>query len=88
MRVARLLSWALAASVTCLASGCSDAIDVAPPADVPPAATQVCAALAERLPDTLSGNGAGNGADQESRATEPESALTAAWGDPAIVLAP
>jgi hypothetical protein len=76
VRVGRLL--VLATAATSLASGCSAAIDVAPPADVEPASAQVCADLADSLPDTVS--------NQESRATEPESPLTAAWGDPAIVL--
>lgn len=54
------------------------------PAKVPPPvpgsapAAQACAALAGKLPDVLDGHG--------SRATEPDSELTAAWDDPAIVL--
>jgi hypothetical protein len=78
VRVARLLIAATATTVTSLASGCSGAIDVAPPSDVEPASAQVCAGLADSLPDTLT--------DQGIRATEPESPLTSAWGDPAIVL--
>lgn len=75
MRVAPLL---LLVTVTSVTSGCSGAIDVGPPTDVEPASAQVCADLAGNLPDTV--------ADQESRSTEPESPLTAAWGEPAIVL--
>ena len=38
----------------------------------------VCGALADALPERVEG--------QQRRATEPESALLAAWGDPAITL--
>lgn len=72
MRVAPLL---ILAAVT---SGCSGALDVTPPADVEPAAAQVCADLVDVLPNTV--------AAQERRSTDPESLLTAAWGEPAIVL--
>jgi hypothetical protein len=78
VRVARLLVAATATSVTVLVSSCAGAVDVAPPADVEPASAQVCADLADSLPDTVT--------DLDLRATEPESPLTSAWGDPAIVL--
>jgi hypothetical protein len=39
---------------------------------------RACAALAAALPDVLDGH--------EARSTEPDSELTAAWADPAIVL--
>lgn len=39
---------------------------------------QICADLAAQLPDTLAG--------QNSRPTDPESVLTTAWGDPAIIV--
>ena len=41
-------------------------------------AAQSCAALSDRLPDTLAG--------AKRRATTPRSPFTAAWGDPAVVL--
>jgi hypothetical protein len=50
---------------------------VAPPQPDPAAAT-TCADLAEQLPTQV--------AAQDSRTTTPESALTSAWGDPAIIL--
>jgi hypothetical protein len=58
-------------------SGCSTVVDVTPPTDVDPATARICADFADALPDTLSG--------QESQKTDPESALTAAWGQPAII---
>jgi uncharacterized protein DUF3515 len=56
-----------------LFSGCSRGVEVAPPAEAVPE----CAAVMDALPEMV--------ADQERRPTEPESALTAAWGDPAII---
>ncbi|BAU86336.1 DUF3515 domain-containing protein [Streptomyces laurentii] len=60
-------------------AGCSasDSGSVAVPAP-PPAEAAVCRALAKELPDTVAGLG--------RTGTEPESELTAAWGDGAIVL--
>jgi hypothetical protein len=59
-------------------SGCSTVVDVAPPTDVDPATAQICVDFVGALPDTLSG--------QESQETDPESSLTAAWGEPAIIV--
>jgi hypothetical protein len=61
-----------------LATGCgSGAVQVAPPH--PDARTaRLCGALARRLPGRLDG--------QARRSVSPDSALTAAWGDPPIVL--
>jgi hypothetical protein len=58
-------------------SSCSAPVDVPPP-EPAPSARDVCGALADQLPDVVVG--------QEARDTEPDSDLTAAWGDPAIVL--
>lgn len=58
-------------------TGCSGAVEV----DVPtpdPGTASVCAELAGALPETV--------ADQDVRSTDPDDVLTAAWGDPAIVL--
>ena len=59
-------------------SGCSTVIEVAPPVDVNPATAQICADFRDSLPDSLSGQG--------SQKTDPESPLTAAWGEPAIIV--
>lgn len=75
MRVVSLLVLALLTLVT---SGCSTAVEVTPPADVDPATVQTCAGLVGALPATVSG--------QDSQDTDPESSLSAAWGEPAIVL--
>jgi hypothetical protein len=66
----------LAGLVLALAS-CSTAVDVPTP-DPGPTARDVCGVLAEQLPDVV--------ADQQRRDTVPDSDLTAAWGDPTIVL--
>ena len=58
-------------------SSCSTPVDVFPP-EPAPSARDVCGALAEQLPHVVVG--------REARDTEPDSDLTAAWGDPAIVL--
>jgi Protein of unknown function (DUF3515) len=59
-------------------SGCgSGAVDVSPPSPDTAAAT-ACDALAASLPDAVQ--------DRERRETSPQSDLTAAWGDPAVVL--
>jgi hypothetical protein len=52
-------------------------VDVVPPTP-PPAVAQACRALQPLLPADLDG--------QPRRATAPDSDLTAAWGDPAMVL--
>ena len=54
-------------------AGCATPVAVTPPEPEVPA----CAAAADLLPDRISG--------QERRTTEPESAATAAWGDPPVV---
>lgn len=59
-------------------SGCSGALPVTAPTDVPPPVLQTCADLVGAVPESVAG--------QDRRATDPESALTVAWGDPAIVL--
>lgn len=59
-------------------SGCSGAVPVAAPTDATPLVLQTCADLVSAVPESVSG--------QDRRATEPESALTVAWGDPAIVM--
>ncbi|MCI0686866.1 MAG: DUF3515 domain-containing protein [Sporichthyaceae bacterium] len=58
--------------------GGSGTASVPPPALESEQATQACNALAAALPAVLDGH--------QSRATEPDSPLTAAWDDPAIVL--
>jgi hypothetical protein len=78
VRIAPLVILATVTAVTSFTSSCSAGIDVALPTDVEPASAKVCADLADSLPDTVT--------DQEGRATEPTSPLTAAWGEPAIVL--
>jgi hypothetical protein len=57
--------------------GCAADVTVTPPS-VGPDARATCTRVVDALPDTVS--------DQPSRATEPTSPLTAAWGEPAIVL--
>lgn len=59
-------------------TGCgSGAVEVPPPAPGP-TTVRLCAALHGRLPATLHG--------ESRRTTRPESALTMAWGSPAIAL--
>jgi hypothetical protein len=61
-----------------LMSACGGgSIDVSPPSPEASAAA-ACEALADNLPDTVQ--------DGERRPTSPESELTAAWGNPEIVL--
>ena len=64
-------------AIAALATGCSSAaaVRVTPPPGPDPAA---CARLADALPDELDG--------RNRRDTEPASARTAAWGNPAVVL--
>lgn len=58
-------------------TGCGGAVSVTPPdADAPTVA--ICTDLHQALPGTL--------AEQPAHATDPDSPLTAAWGDPAILL--
>ena len=60
-------------------SACSSALDVPPPSPAPEgAAAYSCAALHGRLPDVVAG--------ATTVPTKPQSALTSAWGAPAIVL--
>lgn len=58
-------------------TSCTGPVPVELP-DPDAAASDLCSDLATELPERLAG--------QESRATDPDSPLTAAWGDPAIVL--
>ena len=51
---------------------------VAPPVPGSAPVARACAALSAALPDVLDGH--------QERSTEPDSELTAAWADPAIVL--
>ncbi len=71
----RLFAAALAAAG--VLAGCSTALEVAPPS-ADPEAGAACQDLAAALPEAV--------AFQDSRPTEPDSELTSAWGDPAIVL--
>jgi hypothetical protein len=57
-------------------SACSGPVSVEPPD--PPTHADACADFMAGLPDEVAG--------QASRDTDPESALTAAWGDPAITV--
>lgn len=62
-------------------TSCAGSVDVTPPDLGQPsssASLDACTELTGDLPDQI--------ADQEQRSTSPESPLTAAWGDPAIVL--
>ncbi len=61
-----------------LSSCAGQAVDVDPPPAAPRTAS-VCAELSDRLPDTVL-------REEDRRATTPVSELTAAWGDPGIVL--
>ncbi len=72
MRVAPLLT------LLAVVSGCSGAVEVTAPSNVDPETAQICADLVGALPERVSG--------QDAQDTDPESTLTAAWGDPAIVL--
>ncbi|WP_128977472.1 DUF3515 domain-containing protein [Streptomyces roseicoloratus] len=71
---------ASAAALLLAATGCSasDAETSVPVPGPPAAEAALCRALAKELPGTVAG--------QERAGTEPESELTAAWGDAAIVL--
>nr|WP_268812474.1 DUF3515 domain-containing protein [Embleya scabrispora] len=63
------------------ATGCTDGsgrIDVTAPTPAPGAATEACGALHDALPSKVM--------DAGPRETSRKSPLTAAWGDPAIVL--
>ncbi|MGH8833405.1 MAG: DUF3515 domain-containing protein [Actinomycetes bacterium] len=60
-------------------AGCGgEPAKVAPPVPGSAPVARACTALAGALPDVLDGH--------HTRATEPDSELTAAWADPAIVL--
>jgi len=72
--VTRLLAAALASSG--LLAACTATVDVTPPGPSPDVAA-TCRDLAAQLPDVV--------AFQDSQPTEPDSELTSAWGDPAIV---
>lgn len=65
-----------------LMTSCTGSVDVDPPdlgTDAPSAGSlEACADLSNKLPDELAG--------QASRSTSPPSTLTAAWGDPAVIV--
>lgn len=61
-----------------LLSACSSQLSVTPPPQPGADVAAVCASLQHTLPTTVAG--------QSARETTPTSALTAAWGDPPIVL--
>lgn len=68
---------ALAVALCALSvSGCAGTVSVEPPD--PPVSADHCTQFMSKLPGTL--------ADQASRETDPDSPLTAAWGDPAITV--
>ncbi|WP_327378348.1 DUF3515 domain-containing protein [Streptomyces sp. NBC_01216] len=71
---------AVAAALLLGAAGCSstDATASVPVPSPPAAEAAVCQALAKELPDTVAG--------LERKDPEPDSELTAGWGDAAIVL--
>jgi Protein of unknown function (DUF3515) len=75
----RLKIRAMSAAVSLLGlSACgTGAVDVSPPAPEGTAAS-ACDALLENLPEAVQ--------DGKRRTTSPESDLTAAWGDPAVVM--
>ncbi|MFF6776280.1 DUF3515 domain-containing protein [Streptomyces sp. NPDC012637] len=75
-----LTASAAAAVLLLAATGCSasDAETSVPVPSPPAAEAALCRALAKELPGTVAG--------LERAGTEPESELTAAWGDAAIVL--
>jgi len=74
------LAAALGAGLVLALVGCggSGPAKVTPPVPGSEPAAQACTALSAKLPEVLDGHG--------TRTTEPQSALTAAWDDPAIVL--
>lgn len=82
MRRPQGLALLTSVGVLALTTSCTRSVEVTPPdpgADAPPAEVlEACADLATELPDELAG--------QPSRPTTPESALTAAWGDPAVII--
>ncbi|MFD0369320.1 MULTISPECIES: DUF3515 domain-containing protein [unclassified Streptomyces] len=69
---------AAAAVLLLAATGCSASETPVPVPSPPAAEAALCRALAKELPGTVAG--------LERTGTEPESELTAAWGDAAIVL--
>ncbi|MEU0934574.1 DUF3515 family protein [Embleya sp. NPDC005971] len=80
MRSSRILAGLLPVTLS-LAVACdsgSGNIEVAAPTPPPGAATDACRALHDALPAKVM--------DAEARKTSPKSTLTAAWGNPAIVL--
>ncbi len=73
------LSAATLTALTAAAAGCAGPVAVPVPQPAPAESThRLCAALQDELPSSV--------LDQVRRPTEPESALTAAWGNPPITL--
>ncbi|MEO8106444.1 MAG: DUF3515 domain-containing protein [Actinomycetes bacterium] len=70
----------LAVSSLLLMTACAGSVDVVPPdpETADGASQEACADLSAELPDQIVG--------QESRTTSPDSAQTAAWGEPAIIM--
>ncbi|MGC0416787.1 DUF3515 family protein [Embleya sp. AB8] len=80
MRLSRLLACLLPVTALTIA-GCGDgpgSVEVAAPTPAPGAAADACRALHDVLPAKVM--------DAGMRRMSPQSTLTAAWGDPAIVL--
>lgn len=63
-------------AVVGLLGGCARSVDVPLPADVSPAAQELCAEVSLQLPPVVAG--------QTARSTVPRAPTTAAWGDPPI----
>ncbi len=72
-----LATLATLASLATLAGCSAEPVQVSPP-DASAQSRDLCRVLADDLPDALD--------DRDRRDTSPESPLTAAWGDPAVVL--
>jgi hypothetical protein len=68
----------LVAGLLILLAGCSGPVEVPPPTPSEDAAG-ICRSLIATLPETVDGH--------DRRETDPASDYTAAWGDPAIILA-
>ncbi len=73
-----VLSPVLVAVLVGVLAGCASAEVTIEPRDVSSADTAACRALLDDLPDVL--------ADEQRRPVDPDEALGAAWGDPAVVL--
>lgn len=74
----RRAAGAVAGTVLVLAAGCTGGAVRVPVPEPDEETAALCEAMAERLPETLY--------DQQRVATDPDSPLVAAWGDPVISL--